>query len=181
MALSAGSVRPWAVLASGPGGPQYQGGNLVAPTSNSERSDAWPGGAPQVGQRAELSRLVKSEYIELFSEISGDYNPVHYDEAVARASPFGEIIVQGGVTSSVLNAVVAHGLPGPGTVFLQLDLSFKAPVRPGDTITGSVEVLEVRLDKPITELAVAVTRDDGVVALEGSAVCFTAAAAVGSG
>ena len=58
-------------------------------------SNAWAGGAPKVGQRAEMSRLVKPEYIELFSEISGDYNPVHYDEAVARTSPFGEIIVQG--------------------------------------------------------------------------------------
>lgn len=148
----------------------------MAEASNSEPSDAWPDGAPQVGERAEISRLVKAKYIELFSEVSGDYNPVHYDEAVARASPFGEIIVQGGVTSSILNAVVAQELPGPGTVFLQLDLSFKTPVRPGDTITGAVEVLEVRLDKPITKLAVAVTRDDGVVALEGSAVCFTAVA-----
>ncbi|MFV1989485.1 MAG: MaoC family dehydratase [Acidimicrobiales bacterium] len=139
-----------------------------------EQPDAWPLGAPQVGDTAELSRLIRPEYIELFSEVSGDYNPVHYDEAVAKASPFGEIIVQGGVTSSILNAVVAQELPGPGTVFLQLDLSFKAPVRPGDTITGSVELLEVRTDKPITKVAVKVTRDDGVVALEGSAVCFTA-------
>ena len=110
--------------------------------SETESSDAWPNGAPDVGQTAEMSRLIKPEYIELFSEVSGDYNPVHYDEEVARASPFGEIIVQGGVTSSILNAVVAQELPGPGTVFLQLDLSFKAPVRPGDTITGVVEITE---------------------------------------
>jgi acyl dehydratase len=135
---------------------------------------AWPNGTPTVGQRASLSREIRPEYIELFSEISGDYNPVHYDEAVAAASPFGEIIVQGGVTSSILNAVVAQELPGPGTVFLQLDLSFRAPVRPGDVITGTVEVTSVRLDKPITELAVSVTRDDGVTALSGTATCFTA-------
>lgn len=134
----------------------------------------WPNGAPQVGQRAERSRLIQPEYIELFTEISGDRNPVHYDEQAARASPFGEIIVQGGVTSAILNAVVAEDLPGPGSVFLQLDLSFRAPVRPGDTITGSVEVLEVRDDKPISRLAVAVRRDDGVLALEGTALCFTA-------
>ena len=143
--------------------------------SSADDRGVWPGGAPTVGQRASMSRLVKPEYIALFSEVSGDYNPVHYDEAVAKASPFGEIIVQGGVTSSILNAVVAQELPGPGTVFLQLDLSFLAPVRPGDTITGAVEILEVRADKPITKLAVSVTRDDGVVALQGSAVCFTAA------
>jgi acyl dehydratase len=138
-------------------------------------SDAWPHGAPEVGQRAERSRLVRPEDIELFTAISGDRNPIHYDPAAAAASPFGEIIVQGGVTSAILNAVLAEDLPGPGSVFLQLDLSFRAPVRPGDTITGSVEVLEVRADKPITTLAVAVHRDDGVLALEGRAVCFTAA------
>jgi acyl dehydratase len=153
---------------------EKRGRRLMAATSNSEGSDVWPNGAPEVGQSAELSRLVRPEYIELFSEVSGDYNPVHYDEKVARASPFGEIIVQGGVTSSILNAVVAKELPGPGTVFLQLDLSFKAPVRPGDTITGWVEVTDVRLDKPITKLDVAVRRDDDVVVLEGTAVCFTA-------
>jgi acyl dehydratase len=137
-------------------------------------TSAWPNGAPAVGQRAERSRLIRSEYIELFTEISGDTNPIHYDEEVARASPFGEIIVQGGITSAILNALVAEDLPGPGSVFLQLDLSFKAPVRPGDTITGWAEVLEVREDKPITRLAVGVRRDDGVIALEGTALCFTA-------
>jgi acyl dehydratase len=137
-------------------------------------TEPWPHGAPQIGQRAERSRLLTERYIELFTEISGDRNPVHYDAEVARASPFGEIIVQGGVTSAILNAVVAEELPGPGSVFLQLDLSFRAPARPGDTITGSVEVLEVREDKPITRLAVAVHRDDGVLAIEGTALCFTA-------
>jgi acyl dehydratase len=140
----------------------------------SDRNDAWPNGAPEVGQRASLGREVKPEYIPMFSEISGDYNPVHYDDEVAAASPFGEIIVQGGITSSILNAVVAQELPGPGSVFLQLDLSFRAPVRPGDVITGTVEVTAVRDDKPITELSVTVTRDDGVIALSGQAVCFTA-------
>ena len=84
-------------------------------------------------------------------------------------------MVQGGITSAILNAVVAEDLPGPGTVFLHVDWSFKAPVRPGDTITGVVEVLEVRQDKPITRLKTAVVRGDGVTALEGSAVCYTMA------
>ena len=134
---------------------------------------AWRRGAPKVGQRAERSRLVRPEYIALFTEISGDRNPLHYDEAAARASRFGEIVVQGGVTSSILNAVVAEDLPGPGTVFLHVDWKFNAPVRPGDTITGAVEVLEVRPDKPITKLATTVRRQDGVVVLEGTAVCYT--------
>jgi acyl dehydratase len=138
---------------------------------------AWPRGAPHVGQKAERSRLVRPEYIRLFTEISGDANPLHYDEAAARASRFGEIVVQGGVTSAILNAVVAEDLPGPGTVFLQVDWKFTAPVRPGDTITGHVEVLEVRADKPITRLATSVTRQDGVGVLEGTAVCYTMAIA----
>jgi len=133
----------------------------------------WRRGAPVVGQRAERSRLVRPDYIALFTELSGDRNPLHYDEAAARASRFGEIVVQGGVTSSILNAVVAEDLPGPGTVFLHVDWKFTAPVRPGDTITGAVEVLEVRHDKPITKLATSVRRQDGVVVLEGTAVCYT--------
>jgi acyl dehydratase len=137
------------------------------------RGSAWSRGAPRVGQRAERSRRIEPEYIRLFTEISGDRNPLHYDEAAAKASRFGEIVVQGGVTSSILNAVVAEDLPGPGTVFLQVDWKFTAPVRPGDTITGAVEVLEVREDKPITKLATTVTRQDGVVVLQGTAVCYT--------
>lgn len=136
---------------------------------------AWPRGAPKVGQRAERSRRVEPGDIRLFTEISGDRNPLHYDEKAARASRFGEIVVQGGVTSAILNAVVAEELPGPGTVFLHVDWRFTAPVRPGDTITGEVEVLEVREDKPITRLATSVRRQDGVVVLEGTAACYTMA------
>ncbi len=136
-------------------------------------NDAWPNGIPEVGQTAQRSRAVTAHHIELFTEISGDRNPLHYDEEVARATQFGGIVVQGGVTSAILNAVVAEDLPGPGTVFLQVNWSFKAPVRPGDTITGEVEVTKVRPDKPITELQTRVTRDDGTLVLEGDAVCYT--------
>jgi acyl dehydratase len=128
---------------------------------------------PRVGQVAERSRQVTSRDIERFTEISGDRNPLHYDEAAARASRFGEIVVQGGVTSAILNALVAEDLPGPGTVFLEVNWKFLAPVRPGDTITGRVELTEVREDKPITRLATRVTRDDGTVVLDGNAVCYT--------
>jgi acyl dehydratase len=136
---------------------------------------AWPKGAPEVGAKAQRSRRVTSRDIELFTEISGDRNPLHYDPAFAQATAFGGIVVQGGVTTAILNAVVAEDLPGPGTVFLQTNWSFKAPVRPGDTITGHVELTKVRADKPITELSARVTRDDGTVVLEGTAVCYTMA------
>ena len=136
-------------------------------------NDVWPNGMPKIGQKAQRSRTVKPRDIELFTEISGDRNPLHYDEAIAKGTSFGETVIQGGITSAILNAVVAEDLPGPGTVFLQINWSFKAPVRPGDTITGKVEVSKVRQDKPITELRTEVVRDDGTVVLDGDAVCYT--------
>jgi len=136
-------------------------------------NDAWPNGIPEVGQVARRSRKVSARDIELFTEISGDRNPLHYDAEAAAATRFGGIVVQGGVTSAILNAVVAEDLPGPGTVFLNVNWNFKAPVKPGDTITGEVTVTSVREDKPITELATRVLLDDGTVVLDGTAVCYT--------
>jgi acyl dehydratase len=136
-------------------------------------TSSWPHGAPAVGDTAELTREVTARDIELFTEISGDRNPLHYDEQAAASTRFGEIVVQGGITSAILNAVVAEELPGPGTVFLNTTFDFQAPVRPGDRITGRVELTDVRTDKPITKLAVTVTRDDGTVALSGTAACYT--------
>jgi acyl dehydratase len=138
-----------------------------------ESNAAWPHGAPEVGQKAQRSRMVNAGDIQRFTEISGDRNPIHYDAELAARTRFGGIVVQGGITTAILNAVVAEDLPGPGTVFLQVNWSFKAPVRPGDTITGEVEVTKVRDDEPITELTTRVVRDDGTVVLEGTAVCYT--------
>jgi acyl dehydratase len=136
-------------------------------------SAAWPHGPPAVGERAERTRRVRRRDIELFTELCGDRNPLHYDEERAARTRFGGVVVQGGVTSALLNALVAEDLPGPGSVFLQLDLRFLAPVRPGDDISAEAVVTAVREDKPITTLDVAVTRGDGVRALEGRAVCYT--------
>ena len=135
--------------------------------------DVWPNGIPAVGQIARRSREITAKDIELFTAISGDHNPLHYDEAIAGATRFGGIVVQGGVTSAILNAVVAEDLPGPGTVFLQVNWSLKAPVRPGDTITGEVKITKVREDKPITELETRVSTADGTLVLDGNAVCYT--------
>jgi acyl dehydratase len=134
---------------------------------------AWPNGAPQVGDTASMSRTIEADDIVRFTEISGDRNPVHYDPDAAGRTAFGGIVVQGGVTSAILNAVVAEKLPGPGTVFLETHWRFLAPTRPGDAITGEVEVTAVREDKPITSLNTRVVRGDGVVAIEGTAVCWT--------
>jgi acyl dehydratase len=134
---------------------------------------AWPHGAPRVGDRAQMTRTVAGSDIARFTDISGDRNPLHYDEELATGTRFGGIVVQGGVTSAILNAVVAERLPGPGSVFLEVSWRFTAPVRPGDDITGEVEVLTVREDKPVTTLATRVVRGDGVVVIDGTAVCYT--------
>jgi acyl dehydratase len=144
-------------------------------TMNEPSVSAWPQGAPTVGDTASMSRTVEDVDIAHFTEISGDRNPLHYDAELARRTRFGEIVVQGGVTSAILNAVVAEKLPGPGTVFLETHWRFLAPTRPGDRITGEVEVTSVREDKPITTLATRVVRGDGVVAIDGTAVCWTMA------
>jgi acyl dehydratase len=130
-------------------------------------------GHVEVGQRAQRQRVVRARDIELFTELTGDRNPLHYDEARASQSRFGGIIVQGGVTSGLLNAVVAEDLPGPGSVFLHVDWSFRAPVRPGDEITAEVEVLEAREDKPIAKLRTTITNQDELVVLEGEALVWT--------
>jgi acyl dehydratase len=130
-------------------------------------------GVRQVGEKAARTRTVGDRDIELFTELTGDRNPLHYDEEAAARSRFGGIIVQGGVTTGLLNAVVAEDLPGPGSVFLHVDWSFKAPVRPGDEITAEVEVLEARQDKPLTKLRTTITNQDGTVVLDGSALVWT--------
>ena len=127
----------------------------------------------EVGQTATRSRTVRERDIELFTELTGDRNPLHYDATAASRSRFGGIIVQGGVTSGLLNAVVAEDLPGPGSVFLHVDWSFPAAVRPGDELTAEVEVLEAREDKPLTKLRTTVTNQEGTVVLDGSALVWT--------
>jgi acyl dehydratase len=129
----------------------------------------------KVGDTARRSRVIQTRDIELFTEITGDRNPLHYDEQAAERSRFGGLIVQGGVTSGLLNAVVAEDLPGPGSVFLHVDWSFRAPVRPGDEITAEVEVLERREDKPLTKLRTTIANQDGTVVLDGTALVWTEA------
>src|SRR5712691_403450 len=126
-----------------------------------------------IGDTARRSRRIKVRDIELFTELTGDRNPLHYDEEAAARSRFGRLIVQGGVTSGLLNAVVAEDLPGPGSVFLHVDWNFPAPVHPGDELTAEVEVLELRKDKPLTTLRTTITNQDGTVVLDGTALVWT--------
>ncbi len=128
---------------------------------------------PTPGDSASRTKFVTERDIELFTEITGDHNPLHYDQDLASATRFGGIVVQGGVTSGLLNAVVAEDLPGPGSVFLNVNWNFRAPVRPGDTITARVEVVESRKDKPLTTLDCVITNQEEVVVLDGTALVWT--------
>jgi acyl dehydratase len=126
-----------------------------------------------VGQRASRSLTLTAEHVRAFAEISGDYNPLHFDAGFAARTKFGRLVVQGGLTTGLLHALVAMDLPGPGTVFLSQNWKFTAPVFIGDTITAEAEVISVHPSKPVTELRVKVVRSDGTAVLEGEAWCFT--------
>jgi acyl dehydratase len=126
-----------------------------------------------VGQRAERSLTLTAKHVATFAELTGDYNPLHFDEAFASRTKFGRLVVQGGLTTGLLHALVAMDMPGPGTVFLSQNWKFTAPVYIGDTITAAAEVLSVHPSKPVTQLAIRVTRDAGEVVLEGEAWCYT--------
>jgi acyl dehydratase len=130
-------------------------------------------GMPKVGDAAERSRTTTMKDIEAFTEMTGDRNPLHYDRALAEKSVMGKLIVQGGVTSGILNALVAEDLPGPGTVFLGCEWKFLKAVGVNETITGRVEVVSMREDKPICTLRTTVRNAEGDLCLDGTATTFT--------
>jgi len=126
-----------------------------------------------VGQTATRSMTLTQKHIDKFAELSGDYNPLHFDNDFAAKTKFGKLVVQGGLTTGLLHALVAMDMPGPGTVFLSQNWKFTAPVFIGDTITATAEVLSVHEHKPVCQLKIRVTRQDGEVVLEGEAWCYT--------
>ena len=136
--------------------------------------NGWSGtrfGMPKIGASAERSRTTTFEDVKRFTDMTGDRNPVHYDEAAAAF--FGGLVVQGGVTTGLLNAVVAEDLPGPGTVFLETHWTFKKAVKVGDTITARVDVERVRTDKPICHLKTTIRNAMEEEVVTGTAVTFT--------
>lgn len=126
----------------------------------------------KVGQTATRSMTVTPEKIGMYAEITGDRNPLHFDEAFARSTPFGRLVAHGGITTGILHALVAEDMPGPGTVFLSQDWKFTAPVLAEDEITATAEVLSIHESKPVCHLAVRVTRSDGEEVLVGEAWCY---------
>ena len=126
-----------------------------------------------VGTKATRSLRLTADDVKGYAELTGDHNPLHFDEAFAAKTRFKRLVVQGGLTTGLLHALVAMDLPGPGTVFLSQNWKFTAPVFIGDTITADVEVLSVHPTKPVTQLRIKVTRRAGEVVLEGEAWCYT--------
>ena len=122
-----------------------------------------------VGQKASRSITLTAEHVEKYAEISGDYNPLHFDPDFAAQTRFGKLIVQGGLTTGLLHALVAMDMPGPGTVFLSQEWNFTAPVFIGDTITAEAEVVSVHASKPVAHLKFKIVRQDGEQVLDGEA------------
>jgi acyl dehydratase len=126
-----------------------------------------------VGQRAFRSITLTADHVRTYAEMTGDYNPLHFDSESTSRTKFGKLVVQGGLTTGLLHALVAMDLPGPGTVFLSQNWKFTAPVFIGDTITAVAEVVSVHATKPVTQLKMTIRRQDGETVLDGEAWCYT--------
>jgi len=126
-----------------------------------------------VGQRARRTKTVTAKDVELYAEITGDRNPLHFDASFAGRTRFKRLVAQGGITSGMLNALVAMDLPGPGIVFMNQSLRYLAPTYLGDTLTAEVEVLSLKPDKPVCQLRATITNQDGAVVLEGECWTYT--------
>jgi acyl dehydratase len=128
---------------------------------------------PAVGATATWTRTFSADDVEGFARISGDRNPLHFDAAFAERTRLGGLVVQGGLTTGLFNALVATELPGPGSVFLHQEWDYPAPVYVGDTVTAHAEVIEARADKPITRLRCVARRQDGTEVLRGECLVYT--------
>ena len=122
-----------------------------------------------VGASAEYAKTLTEADVMAFAEVTGDFNPVHVDEAAAARSPFGGRIAHGMLAAGLISAALAMKLPGPGTIYLGQTLRFTKPVRIGDTVTARVEVLEVIARKRRVRLATTCRNQHGELVLEGEA------------
>lgn len=123
-----------------------------------------------VGQRASVSKAFSESEIKAFADLSLDHNPVHIDAEYAAQTMFGKQIVHGMLVSSLFSGLLGEKLPGNGTIYLGQNLSFKKPIFIDQNVTASVEVIDVRTDKPIITLKTTCTDDEGQVLVSGEAV-----------
>lgn len=126
-----------------------------------------------IGQKASRSLTVTAKHVEAYAQITGDRNPLHFDEVFAGQTKFDELTCQGGITTGLIHAIVGMDLPGPGSVFMSQNWKFTAPVYINDTITAEVEVIYIHETKPVCQLLVRVVNENGSTVLEGDAWCYT--------
>jgi len=123
-----------------------------------------------IGQTAESTRTISEADVMAFASVSGDFNPVHVDAEAAAQSPFGERIVHGMLTASLLSALVASKLPGPGAIYLSQTLEFLRPVKLGDAVTAQVTITSIDAPKRRLTLATSVRNARGKNVITGEAV-----------
>ena len=126
-----------------------------------------------VGDEATRELTVDKAMLKAYAEITGDYNPLHFDEEFAAATRFGRLIAQGGIVTGVLHALVAMDLPGPGSVFVRQAWKFPKPVYIGDTISAR-GVITAAPRRDMYEMEFRVTNEAGDVVLEGEALLYQA-------
>ena len=95
------------------------------------------------GMRAETKAVITGEMIDTFGDITGDHNPIHMDDAAACAAGFDGRIAHGALSASFISAVLGNDLPGPGAVFVELNLRFRKPVLIGAEVTAVAVVDEI--------------------------------------
>lgn len=122
-----------------------------------------------LGDKAETVNHVSEETGVKFADVSNDHNPVHLDEAYAQATPFKGRIAHGMLLAAYISSVLGNQLPGPGSIYVNQTLAFKAPVRYGDTITTTAEIIELIPERNRIKLKTTCTNQDGIVVLEGEA------------
>jgi 3-hydroxybutyryl-CoA dehydratase len=120
------------------------------------------------GMSQSFSKTVSERDIELFGEVSGDHNPVHFDEDYAKTTVFKGRVAHGVLSISYISAVLGNEIPGPGTIFLSATVNFKAPVRIGDTVVTICTVREIGERRRVTFDCVCKVGDTVVV--EGEAL-----------
>ena len=124
----------------------------------------------KIGQHAEYVRTVTSEDIEMFGQVSGDYNPLHFNEDWAKTTMFKGRIAHGILTATYVSTVIGMKLPGPGTIYISQNMKFRRPVRIGDTITARVEVINRNNEKEFLTLKTVCINQEDKVVLDGEAV-----------
>jgi 3-hydroxybutyryl-CoA dehydratase len=124
----------------------------------------------QIGQTEQMTKTVSESDVYLFAGITGDLNPAHVNEVYAKGTKFNGRIVHGMLLGGFISAVIAMRLPGPGTIYMGQTLNFKAPVALGDTVTATVKVIDIDLEKKRARLETVCSIQDGTVVLDGEAL-----------